>query len=400
MGVGNFMNPLRIGIDARFLSHPQRGGFKTYTNNLLLAMSEIDDVNKYFVYLDRPLKDGFFPQKGNWHYRVVSGSFPLFGMPLREQILMRQQVVDDQIDVVHFLCNTATVNLNKKYVVTLHDTIQVTETNRFNLLGSLSTHRQRAITAYSKWVINNSAPFATRIITVSNYERERISHQLNISPERIEAIHLAPNPIFHPATASEKSVWRSKLTDMFGIRKKYILGMGYEPRKNIEFLIETYSKLAFEHEYLELVIVCAEQTRRTYFEKLTETFGLTGKVLILGSLPAEYLVILYNMAEAFFYPSERESFGLPPLEAISCGVPTIAMKATSIPEILEGGALLLDGKDHQDWVYAFRKLMADEEFKSQLIHRGLEQASKFTWHRCAQETVQVYFEAAKASGCI
>ncbi len=261
---------MKIGIDARFLSHPQRGGFKTYTNNLIRSLSEVDSTNEYYIYLDRQLPDERVHKKENWHYKVVGGTLPVVGMPIREQLFLKRQIAKDQLDVVHFLCNTAPININDRCVVTLHDTIQVTAQNRFKPLGGLTAYRQWAMLAYSKGAINNSIKSASRIITVSNYEKQQISTQFGISPERICAIHLAPNPIYRPATAVDKSTWRSKLPGLYGIKRKFILGIGWEQRKNIDFLIETFSRLSSEFEYLDLVIVCAGENKRAYFEKLKE----------------------------------------------------------------------------------------------------------------------------------
>ena len=381
---------MRIGIDARFLSHPQRGGFKTYTENLILALSEVDDTNHYFVYLDRPLVDDDVPRNENWHYKVVDGSFPMWGMALREQIFLKKQIVQDQLDIVHFLCNTAPAILKERYVLTLHDTIQVATRNQFQLLRSPSAHKQWAMRAYSQWAINKSIQSADRVVTVSNYEQKLISNQFNIPSKRIVPIHLAPNPIYKPATDSEKSVWRSDLSEKFGIHKKFILGIGYERRKNVELLIEAFSKLSSEQSDFDLVVVCAGENKRSYFWRLAQEFNLTKKTHILGSLPPESLMVLYNLAEAFIYPSERESFGLPPLEAISCGTPTVAMNKTSLPEVLGKAALFVDGKDIQTWANSIKRVLSDTSLRIQLIDNGLKQASTFNWQRCALETIQVY----------
>jgi glycosyltransferase involved in cell wall biosynthesis len=387
---------MKIGIDARFLSHPQRGGFKTYTTNLIKSLSEVDSANEYYLYLDRQLPEEHVHKKENWHYKVVGGNLPLVGMPVREQLFLKRQIAKDQLDVVHFLCNTAPLNVNNRYVITLHDTIQVTAQNRFRPLGGPASYKQWAMLAYSKGAINNSIKSAGRIITVSNYEKEQISTQFGISPERVCAIHLAPNPIYRPATAADKSIWRSKLPALYGIKRKFILGVGWERRKNIGFLIETFSRLSSEFEYLDLVIVCAEEKTRAYFEKLKSDYGVAEKTVILGSLPAEELVILYNLAEAFIYPSERESFGLPPLEAISCGTPTVAMNISSVPEILKDGAILIDGKNHKDWVQAIQYVMSDERVRLDLVEHGLRRAAQFSWQHCAEETIQVYKEIAES----
>lgn len=386
---------MRIGIDARFLSHPQRGGFKTYTENLISTLDVVDDINHYLIYLDRSSADLNVSQKKTWQYKVVEGSFPVLGMVLREQFLLRKRIIDDKVDVIHFLCNTAPINLNERYIITLHDIIQLTTINQFRLLRGLPAHKQWAVMAYSQWAINNSIRAADRVITVSEYEKKEISNHFNIPLERITAIHLAPDPRFKLATESEKNIWRSDLFEKSGIRKRFILGIGYEPRKNIEFLIEIFSKLAAEQSDLDLVVVCAEESRRLHFRTLAEQFRLADKVHILGSLSPESLVILYNLTEVFVYPSERESFGLPPLEAISCGAPTVAMNKTSLPEILGKGALFVDEKDVYAWTNSIKRILTDKNLRLQLVDGGLKQAATFSWQKCAEETVQVYKNVIK-----
>jgi len=386
---------MRIGIDARFLSHPQRGGFKTYTENFISALSKVDDINRYLIYLDRLSVHPNINQKKNWQYKVVDGSFPVLGMALREQFLLRKRVIDDQVDVVHFLCNTAPINLKKRYIVTLHDIIQVTTRNRFQFLRGLPAHKQWAVMAYSQWAINKSIRSADQIITVSEYEKKEISDHFNVPLERITATHLAPDPKFRPATDSEKHIWRSELAEKFGIHKKFVLGIGYESRKNIEFLINVFSKLSSEQYDLDLVIVCAEESRRLFFVKLAREFNITEKTHILGSMPSDSLVILYNLAEVFIYPSERESFGLPPLEAISCGAPTVAMNKTSLPEILGEAALFVNEKDVHVWTNSIERILSDTNLRLQLVDSGLKRASIFSWQRCAKETVQVYKNVLK-----
>jgi glycosyltransferase involved in cell wall biosynthesis len=383
---------MKIGIDARFLTHPQNGGFKTYTTNLLRAMCELETTDDYFVYLDRPAVDCKLPLNVNWHVKVVKGTTPVIGMPLREQIYLKNTITKDQLDIAHFLCNTAPINLRQRYILTLHDTIQVATKNRFRLTKSLSVHKQWAIMAYSNWVINKSIRFAERIVTVSNYEKREIINQFNLPSERVTAIHLAPNPIFKPAKDSEKVIWRADWSKKLGTQNKFILGVGYEPRKNIELLIESFSILSSQKNDIDLVIVCAQESRRSYYSGLAQKLNLSEKIHVIGSLPPEDLTILYNLTEAFIYPSERESFGLPPLEAISCGTPAVVMNKTSLPEILGKAALYVDGKDPQVWANIIYRVLSEKNLRLKLVDYGLKQASTFSWKRCAVETNQIYRE--------
>jgi glycosyltransferase involved in cell wall biosynthesis len=388
---------MRIGIDARFLTHPQVGGFKTYTENLVNALGQVDSANHYVIYVDRPLPPEGLPQPENFTYVVVDGTLPIVGMPVREQIRLKQRMANDHLDLIHFLCNTAPVGVPGKFVVTLHDTIQVKSAQPFKLVQGLAGYKHWAMTAYSKWAILKTVQAAQRIITVSNYEKTQIAEQLDIAPERVCVTHLAPNPVFALARPEVSAVWRKELPQKFGVQKKFVLGVGYEPRKNIPLLIEMFSQLAPALPDLDLVIVAAESTWRLVFAEMAAQRGLSERINILKAVTPNELAMLLNLAEVFVYPSERESFGLPPLEALACGAPTIAMNMTSLPEILEDGAILIDGKDVQTWANGIRQVVVDDSLRQDLARRGLQQAAKLTWQRCARDTIEVYRTVAAES---
>jgi glycosyltransferase involved in cell wall biosynthesis len=381
---------MKIGLDARFLTHPQLGGFKTYTVNLVTALGQVDHANQYVIYLDRTPIDGSLPEFENFCYRIVPAALPVIGMPFREQISLRRQIAKDNLDVVHFLCNTAPLQISAKFIVSLHDVIQVVNAQALFRVKGLRNFRQSVLSAYSGWAIKNTARFADRVITVSNYEKGQIIKTLEIAPERVCVTYLAPNSVYSLAEPDVKSQWRTDFSKKFGLRKRFILGIGYEPRKNIELLIGAFSNIASSWPDLDLVIIAAQEVRRVFFQQLAEKLGLSDRVIILASIQPNELAILYNLAEAFVFPSERESFGLPPLEALACGTPTIAMNTTSLPEILGNGAVLIDGKDEQTWANAILRVLTDEKLRVDLVNRGLKQANKLTWQQCAQNTIQVY----------
>jgi glycosyltransferase involved in cell wall biosynthesis len=391
---------MRIGIDARFLTHPQRGGFKTYTINLVKALSSFDRENEYIFYVDRDLEDHSIinERNGNFEIKVVENKFPAVGMPMREQLFLRRQIKKDRLDVVHFLCNTATTNLPGPFVLTLHDTIQLNPSPIFDINRGYRPNKRAVINAYSKWAIERTARMARKIITVSSYEKEQIAGQLNIPPERIDVTPLAPNAIFKMACPQQRQEWRTFIAEKFGIRNRFILAVGYEPRKNIPFLIEVFARIYLEFPDLELVIVAAEENSRISFRQMAKDCSIEDRVRILEALPPEELAILYNLTEVFAFPSERESFGLPPLEALACGAPVVAMDATSLPEILEGAALMVKNKDVRAWRDAVTSVVANESLRAALVEKGLEQAAKFSWEECARQTLAVYQDAVNGNG--
>lgn len=380
---------MKIGIDARFLTHPQSGGFKTYTENLIRAISQIDGSNHYLMYIDRPADLSLLPQNSNITYRVIPGSLPILGMPIREQIGLRRSIDRDNLDLVHFLCNTAPAKISKKSIVTLHDVIQVTTAPEFKLYRSFREHKAWAVTAYSKWAILKSAHSAEAVITVSNYEKSRIVESLGVAPERIWVTHEAPNPVFTPASSETKRTWREGVKKTIGVSGRFLLGIGYEKRKNMGLLIESFSKLAPRFQNLSLVIVASQMDGHNKLKNLVEQ-KKTHNIVILPAVPIDLLVTLYNLAEVFVYPSEREGFGLPPLEALSCGTPTIAMNMASLPEILEDGAMMINGKDPQTWADAIGEVLTNHNLREDLVERGLRQAAKMTWKACAENTLRIY----------
>ncbi len=386
---------MKIGIDARFLTHPQVGGFKTYSENLVSALAQIDSTNDYIIYIDRRSNTFELPENDSFVFKVVDGTLPGIGMPFREQIGLRREINKDRPDVVHHLCNTAPINPYSKSILTLHDTIQINNNYHFRLFADNGQKKQWIMALYSKWTIMRSIKDISRIITVSHYEKKKICDQLNVDPASVCVSHLAPKDIFSPVQRDSIGDVHSAKSKELALPKNFILGVGYESRKNIPLLMKAFSKIAGLHPNLELVIVAAEVNSRQRFQELALKFGSSERMHFLPAQNSTNLSILYNLAELFVYPSERESFGLPPLEAIACGTPTIAMNVASIPEILQDGAMLINGKSVDTWADAIHKVLGDEELRTKLVNQGLEQAAKFSWKACAQTTLQIYNSVAE-----
>jgi hypothetical protein len=202
---------MRVAIDARFLTHPQRGGFKTYTENLVAALSDLGGDVEYILYLDREPGPGTrLPQK-NCTCRVVSGTHLPMRVPLREQVALPRQIERDRPDLVHFLCNTAPVNLSRAYIITLHDIIQVTDPEPLRWSLGWSDQKRWAMSAYSRWAIRRSLPRAARIITVSNYERLRIEELFGLPSAAVSVTHPAPGAVFRPLSPETRRERRQVL---------------------------------------------------------------------------------------------------------------------------------------------------------------------------------------------
>jgi len=382
---------VRIGIDARFLSHPQWGGFKRYTTNLVRALADVDRDDEYVVYVDRrPPDPDALPACPNFTYKTVHGNLPGVGMALREQVLLRGHVAADRLDLVHFLCNTATLALRAKHVVTVHDTIQLAASATTGLRLNPADLWMRAQTGYSRYCIRRVAPTASRVITVSSHVKSALCALLGVAPERVVVIYPAHDPLFTPVPVLGGNSAATATGPGCGVQSPYLLDVGYEPRKNIELLIEIFAELAAERRDLHLVVVAAHEGRRHELVGRVRHRGLEERAVILGTVDPACLARLYRFAEALVFPSESEGFGLPPLEAMASGIPIVAMRASSVPEVVGDAALLVEGADVRTWAGAVRQVLGSAALRAELVRRGLARAATFSWTRCAEQTIAVY----------
>lgn len=234
---------------------------------------------------------------------------------------------------------------------------------------------------------------ADRIITVSEYSRQEIMGMLKIPEEKIKFTYLGAGPQFQPLTLSEAN--ELLLRYRYRLPARFLLYVGtIEPRKNLQRLLEAYYLYQREEPDSGLKLVLAGGKGWLYkniFTRVKE-LGLAQEVIFAGYVNNEDLPYLYNMAEAFIYPSLYEGFGLPPLEAMSCGTPVISSNVASIPEVVGQAGLLVDPYQAGELAQAIYKLAGSVSLREEMSRLGLEQARKFSWRQCAAETLQVYRE--------
>lgn len=384
---------MKIGIDARFLTHPQKGGFKTYTENLILALAEVDTVNEYVLYLDRnPDRDTLLPDKQNFTYQVVSNPLPFFGMVWREQSQIPRQANKDQLDLFHSPCLSAPLRIGCPYIVTIHDMIWASP-YKFGSNGSGPASARRKFQEwYYQFIPRLAARRALAIITVSEFSKASIMEHLSISADRIFVTHEAASPAYRPLSD------RTQIEETFGkyaFTGKYILAIGSaDPRKNILTLLQAYALLPGRlRDEFQLVIVWNHGYLTNSMEDKILQLGLKGRVRFLEWVTNEDLLALYNAAAVFVFPSLYEGFGLPLIEAMACGTPVVAADNSSIPEIVAQAALLTLAQDPDGMAEKISLVLSDENIRTRLITRGFERAASFSWKLCASQTVKIYEEA-------
>lgn len=384
---------MRIGIDARFLTHPQLGGFKTYTENLIAALAEVDQDNQYFLYLDRePDQTTNIPDKPNFSYRVVPGGIPFLGMVWREQILLPRWAAKDNLDLLHSPCLSSPLVIGCAAIVTIHDVIWHSP-KRFTGNDGKPVSIKRALQDwYYRVVPNLAAKNAHTIITVSETSKKDIVQILGVPSEKIYVTYEAASADFREIRDEDQI---AAIREKYNLTSDFILALGSaDPRKNMHTLIKAYKMLpAPVQERYQLVIVWNHGLLSSSIDQEVEAASLCDRVKFLEWISNEDLVLLYNAASLFAFPSRYEGFGLPLLEAMACGTPIVAANNSSIPEIADKAALLSETEDAQSLAEMIKLALSDEAVRDDLITKGFKRAAFFAWDKCALQTIDVYKHA-------
>jgi len=375
---------MKIGIDARVLYMPVLKGIGIYLHNLLINLSEIDQKNEYILYYDtRQNLVSRFPRKSNFITKGISirkgDRFYLW-----EQVRLPLETARDKIDIFHSPANTTMLLSRCPIIVTIHDVTLQETLRQANLENGYHRLLQPFILRRAK-----------RVITPSAYSRSRIEEIMKIPKNKINVIHNGISDYFKVIN-NNGQIERTKRE--FGITGGFILSVGGEsPWKNVSGLIKAYSILVKKGMINQQLVITGIRTKsilENHFDEI-DKLRLQDKVLILGYIPENKLINLYNAAEVFVYQSVKEGFGFPPLEAMACGVPVIASNKSSIPEISGEAALLVDASNPDNISDAVINLLRDNSLKQRLISEGFKRVKKFTWKKTAEETLNLYEEVFK-----
>lgn len=235
---------------------------------------------------------------------------------------------------------------------------------------------------------------ANSIIAVSRSTKQDLVRLYGVDPNRIKVIYEAADHQFQPQPMETIEHMRRK----YSLTEPFVLCVStIEPRKNLIRLLEAWQMVIRKpkHPGVRLVIVGKKGWLYQPFFRRLEELGLDRKVILLGHVPDVDLPALYSAAMLFVFPSLYEGFGLPPLEAMACGVPVICSNASSLPEVTGDAALLVDPLDVEALAEAMDRVLTDEALRAGMRERGLRQAAKFSWEDAARRTSQVYESLAR-----
>lgn len=370
---------MRIGIDARFYGTLGKGLGK-YTQKLIENLEKIssENGNSFFVFLRKENFEEYQPKNNNFHKILADYNWYTFS----EQINMPKILNKYNLDLVHFPHFNVPILYKKPFVITIHDLILL----HFPTIKSTTLNPvwyKIKFLAY-KVVISLAIRRAKKIITVSNFTKNDILKNYNISKEKIVVTYEAADEIINnDAIANDEGILKK-----YDIIKPYILYVGNAyPHKNLEALVLSYREIKDENQHL--VLVGKEDYFYKKIKKLVEKEAIKN-IIFTNFVPENELDVIYKESLFYIFPSLYEGFGLPPIEAMKRNIPVASSNHPCMREILGNNAYFFDAEKKENITQAIIEFSKNEELRKELSQKGSAWAKKYSWKKMAQETLDEY----------
>lgn len=379
---------MKIGIDIRCLSEGRRTGVEEYSLNLLEKILKEDSDNKYVLFLNswkKPkLEIDFLKNHKNVELKI--SRFPnkilnfflwYFDWPKLDKLI-------GGVDVF-FMPNLNFVALSPKVklILTVHDL-------SFEYYPETFSWKRRLwhIFINPQKIIRR----ADKVLAVSDSTRNDLIGFYKINPAKVETVYNGVGEVFGRIDRNDPKLLRIK--EKYALPFNFILFLGtFEPRKNIGGIVRAYERMRQEGgsqlEKYKLVIAGSEGWKSAKLKREIKKSSLAKDIYQVKFIDEEDKVFVYNLAALFVYPSFFEGFGLPPLEAIKCGVPVIVSDNSSMVETVGEAGILTDAFSADEIALAMKEFLIDKDLKKEFYPAGIRQAQKFTWTKAAKKFLEI-----------
>jgi glycosyltransferase involved in cell wall biosynthesis len=377
---------MRIGIDVSQITSSFQTGLYNYVFQLLKGLRSVKSRDRILLYAQYTLEWKEHQSRLKSRLGELGLSFRWHGDYRRPYRLRQRLSGIDRVNVFfHMTHHGFPKNPQQCHICLVPD---------LTILHLSQYHNQETIEWWSR-LFDQARRYASLVVTYSEHTKADLVKTLGIPAERIRAIPLAAGLEFRPPPPEDGARLAAQLGRWGLDRGRYVLSVGMlEPRKNHALILDAYSLLKSRGQVPPGFKLVFAGGLGWGYEPLLEQIpklGLSDDVVLVGH--AESLADLYGGALMMVYPSLMEGFGLPPLEAMACGVPVITSNTTSLPEVVGDAALMVDPHDAEGLAEAMAQVLEDAALRDELSARGLRRASEFSWERTVAETLEAIHQA-------
>jgi glycosyltransferase involved in cell wall biosynthesis len=352
----------------------QPAGITRYTRHLLQELAKLNHHDEFITFQHRRHRTPLIDQT---NFRRATLYAPVHTR--LEQWMLPLELLRFSLDLLHSTDFIPPLYTTVPTVITVHD-LAFLHWPHFLTKDSAAYYSQ----------IDRAVRHAQHIIVPSESTKQDLTAMLGVPPIKISVIYEAADDLFVPLPLAST---RADVMAKYHLPESFILFVGtIEPRKNVDGLLRAFHHLRSKYGVNDTALVIAGGSGWLYNETLAliHELQLEKSVFLVGRIGDEELHKLYVAARCHVHAAHYEGFGLPPLEAMACGTPTIVSNVSSLPEVVGDAAILVDPANWEEIAVAIQRLLSDDQLHAQMREKGLQRARYFSWESAARRTMEVY----------
>lgn len=376
---------MKIGIEGQRLFRKKKHGMDMVALELIKNLQDLDHENEYYIFV-KPDEDRSALQETS-NFKIIElkgGPYPIW-----EQIALPKAALKYGCDILHCTSNTAPFFSKIPVITILHDIIYM-ESSYLTILNSSASSYQKLGNIYRKLVVPRVVKKSKKVITVSHFEKNRIGEFFGIKGNgKLDAIYNGVSEHFKPITDIQEL---KRIKEKYKLPDNYFFFLGNtDPKKNTKGTLKAFSdflKQTKSNHKLVMLDYDIIELNKLLIE-INDT-ALINHIVLTGYVTNTDLPAIYAQCDVFLYPSLRESFGIPMLEAMSCNVPVITSNTSSMPEIAADAAHIINPSQPVEITRGLIEILNNDTYRKSLCDKGLERSKQFSWRNMAKEYLKLY----------
>jgi len=374
---------MKIGIEGQRLYRKKKHGMDMVALELIKNLQKIDTQNEYVIFVKPDEDNTCIPLAPNFKIVELGGG----PYPSWEQIALPRAAEKEGCELLHCTSNTGPIICKVPLIITLHDIIYL---ESISLFKSSGTWYQKFGNMYRRWIVPTVVKKSMKVVTVSDFEKERIRIIMGLG-HNLTTIYNGVGEHFVKITDKEV-LMKAKQKYKLPVNFMFFLG-NTDPKKNTPNVLKAFADFNIRSETkYKLVMLDYEENALLQVLNDIEHPELREDIVMTGYVPNIEMPEIINQCRVFLYPSLRESFGIPILEGMACGVPVITSNTSSMPEIAGDAAHLVDPDKPEEMVAAIERILNDKVYRDSLCKKGIERAAQFSWKNMAEKYLELYKE--------